>query len=150
VKNGKSILVVDDDQVILQSLKEVLRREGYDVGTADTGREAIEKSKANFYNLILLDIKLPDMEGTRLLTKIQKTMPKTMKIMITGYPELDNAIQSLNFGANAYILKPIDPKKLLRVIKEKLSEQEEAEKMSQDKVRKWIETRVMKLKNGEA
>jgi DNA-binding response OmpR family regulator len=142
--------VVDDDQVILQSLKEVLRREGYDVDTADTGRKAIEKSKANFYNLILLDIKLPDMEGTGLLTKIQQTVPKTLKIMITGYPELDNAIQSLNFGANAYLLKPVNPKILLKVVKEKLSEQEEAEKMSQDKVRKWIETRVMKLKNGEA
>ena len=59
-------------------------------------------------------------------------------------------IQSLNLGANAYLLKPVNPKKLLKVVKEKLSEQEEAEKMSQDKVRKWIETRVMKLKNGEA
>ena len=147
---GKSILIVDDDQVILKSLKGVLKMEGYRVDTAETGQEAIKKFQANFYNLALLDIKLSDMEGTKLLSKIHQTEPKMMKIMVTGYPELDNAVQSLNLGADAYLMKPVNPKMLLKVVKEKLGEQEEAEKLSEEKVRNWIETRVMKLKTGEA
>lgn len=147
---GKSILIVDDDQVILKSLEGVLNMEGYRVDTAGTGQEAIEKFQANFYNLVLLDIKLPDMDGTKLLSKIHQTKPKMMKIMVTGYPELDNAVQSLNLGADAYLMKPVNPKMLLKVVKEKLGEQEEVEKMSEEKVRNWIENRVMKLKTGEA
>ena len=100
-------------------------------------------------NLALLDIKLPDMEGTSLLTKIHQTEPRMIKIMVTGYPDLDNAVQSLNLGADAYLLKPVNPKALLKVVTEKLGEQEEAERMGEDKVRSWIETRVMKLKTGE-
>jgi DNA-binding NtrC family response regulator len=147
---GKSILIVDDDQVILKSLEGVLNMEGYRVDTAGTGQEAIKKFQANFYNLALLDIKLPDMDGTELLSKIHQTEPKMMKIMVTGYPELNNAVQSLNLGADAYLMKPVNPKMLLKVVKEKLGEQEEVEKMSEEKVRNWIENRVMKLKTGEA
>jgi DNA-binding NtrC family response regulator len=145
----KNILIVDDDQIIQQSLKDALQMEGYHVDTAKNGQEAINKSQINFYNLAILDIKLPDIEGTRLLEKMHKTTPKMMKIMVTGYPDLDNAIQSLNLGADAYLIKPINPKTLLKVVKEKLVEQEEEERMSQENVKKWIETRVKKLKNGE-
>jgi DNA-binding response OmpR family regulator len=67
---GKSIIVVDDDEIILRGLKNVLELEGYHVDTAETGRNAVEKSKTRYYNLALLDIKLPDIEGTDLLIKI--------------------------------------------------------------------------------
>jgi len=148
VEKGKSILVVDDDKTILKSLRDVLRSEGYHVDTADNGKEAIEKSEAGSYNLALLDIKLPDMEGTELLVRMHESLPRMMKIMVTGYPELENAVESLNKGADAYLMKPVSPDSLLKVVKEKLMEQEESEKMSQEKVKKWIETRVRKLKSG--
>ncbi len=148
MEKGKSILVVDDDKTILKSLRDVLRSEGYHVDTADNGKEAIEKSEAGSYNLALLDIKLPDMEGTELLVKMHESLPSMMKIMVTGYPELENAVESLNKGADAYLMKPVSPDSLLKVVKEKLMEQEEADKMSQEKVKKWIETRVRKLKSG--
>ncbi len=148
MEKGKSILVVDDDKTILKSLGDVLRSEGYFVDTADSGLEAIEKSEAKFYNLALLDIKLPDIEGTDLLVKMHESLPRMMKVMVTGYPELENAVESLNKGADAYLMKPVNPDKLLEVVQEKLVEQEEAEKMSQEKVKKWIETRVRKLKSG--
>ena len=141
----KSILIVDDDKDILRSLKDILRSKGYIVGTAETGREAVEKSEDKFYNLALLDIKLPDMEGTELLTKMHRAMPRMMKIMVTGYPSLENAVESLNLGADAYIMKPVDPKNLLKVVEEKLKEQEEAEKMTEEKVAEWIKLRVQKL-----
>jgi len=93
----------------------------------------------------LLDIKLPDMEGTQLLTKIHKQTPQMMKIMITGHASLENAVESLNLGADAYIMKPFDPESLLKVVEEKMKEQEEAERMTEEKVKEWIETRVRKL-----
>jgi len=143
----KSILIVDDDKTILKSLKDILQLEGYIVDTAENGRGAIEKSEAQFYNLALLDIKLPDMEGTKLLTKMHRTTPQMMKIMVTGHASLENAVESLNLGADAYIMKPVNPENLLKVVEEKLKEQEEAEKMTQEKVTEWIETRVKKLEH---
>jgi len=141
----KSILVVDDDEAILKSFKKILELEGYIVDTAKTGGEAIEKSKDRFYNLALLDIRLPDMEGTKLLVKMHRTTPKMMKIMVTGYPSLENAVEALNLGADAYVIKPVDPEELLRVVEEKLKEQEEAEQMSEEKVAEWIKDRIQKL-----
>jgi len=141
----KSILVVDDDKTILKSLKDILESEGYNVDTAETGREAIEKSEARFFNVALLDIKLPDMEGTKLLTTMHENLPKMVKIVITGYPNLENAVEALNLGADAYIIKPFKPEKLLELIEEKLEEQREAEKTTEEKVTEWIKTRARKL-----
>ena len=141
----KSILVVDDDTAILKYATRILQSEGYDVDAAETGFEAIEKSNTHFYNLALLDIKLPDMEGTELLTKMHRTTPSMMKIMVTGFPSLENAVEALNMGADAYLLKPVKLDELLKVVKEKLQEQEDAEKMSEERVADWIKTRVQKL-----
>jgi len=138
----KRVLVVDDDKVLLKSFKEVLELEGYLVDTAMTGREAIEKSEANFYNLTLIDIRLADMEGTELLTRIRETTPKMVKIMITGYPSLESAKDSVNKGADGYLLKPVDMTELLNMIRDRLSKQEEAKKYSEEKVKEYIETRA--------
>ncbi len=148
MEEGRRILIVDDDEAILESLRAILELKGYRVDTAKSGWEAIEKSKANFYNLALLDIKLPDMEGTDLLVKLHGSEPKMMKIMLTGFPSLENAVRALNLGADAYLMKPINPKELLKVIEDKLREQWEAEIMSEERVREWIETRLRKLQGG--
>jgi len=126
-KNKPSILIVDDDENIRKTLSAILRGKGYITDTAKDGREAIGKSKAKFFNLALLNIKLPDMEGTKLLTKL----PEMVKIIITGYPTLENAIEALNLGADAYVIKPVRPEKLLALIKGKLKEQSQAEKMTE-------------------
>jgi two-component system NtrC family response regulator len=149
LEEAKTILIVDDDKAILQSLEAILKMKGYEVETAETGQEAIEKSRKKIYNLAILDIKLPDMEGTELLVKMHETMPKMMKIMLTGYPTLENAVKSLNLGADAFLMKPVNPKELLKVVEEKLREQTEMEMLSEDKVRQWIETRMQKLKSSK-
>lgn len=141
-----SVLVVDDDKVVLSNLEKVLRLKGYRVDTARTGSEAIKKSEAGFYNIALLDIKLPDMEGVELLEKLVETLPRTVKIMVTGYPGLENAVNSLNMGADAYLIKPVSPQNLLKIVKEKLAEQEGSGKMTEEKLKLWIETRVRKLR----
>ena len=137
-KNEKCILIVDDDKNILESLQSILKSNDYIVETAQNGEEAIAKFETKNFNLVLLDIKLPDVNGTELLNRMHRDSPKTMFIMITGFPSLDNAVKSLNRGADAYIMKPINPAELIKIIQEKLNEQEEAMKMSQEQVEKWI------------
>jgi len=141
---------VDDDQAILSSVATILQLKGYNVETAETGRQAIEKSQSQFFNLALLDIKLPDMEGTSLLVKMHQTTPRMMKIMLTGYPSLENAVTALNLGADAYLLKPVNPKDLLKVVEEKLTEQSEAEALSEEKVAEWVRTRLRKAQQEDA
>ncbi len=141
----ESILIVDDDESIRRSLTLVLRKKGYETEAAESGREAIEKVQGRFFNLTLLDIRLPDMEGMELLNSIHRESPQSIKVMVTGYPSLENAVEALNLGADAYIMKPVDPKKLLQVLEEKIGEQQETEKMSEEKVADWIRHRARKL-----
>ena len=119
-KGRKKILIVDDDESILQVFTRILQKHGYDTDTAETGKEALEKCKTGFYNLALIDINLPDMNGTELLNLLNKNNPDMIKIMITGYPSTNNHVKSLNMGAEAYLIKPINPEDLLETLKEKL------------------------------
>jgi DNA-binding NtrC family response regulator len=139
------ILIVEDDKNIRESLSAILQKVGYETDVAENGGQAFKKAKKRLYNLVLLDIKLPDMEGTKLQTKLHHNYPQMMKIMVTGYPSLENAMESLNQGADAYVTKPVKPPKLLALIKEKLEEQSQAEKMTEDKVTEWIKSRAQKI-----
>jgi DNA-binding response OmpR family regulator len=121
----KKILVVDDDKSILRTFTRILQKNGYDIEVAETGTEAIEKSETRSYDLALVDIRLPDMDGTDLLSKIQKTMPDTVKIMITGFPSLETGLRALDEGADAYLVKPVKPDELITLIEEKLKCREE-------------------------
>jgi DNA-binding NtrC family response regulator len=139
------ILVVDDDESIRKVLTAILEDQGYAVESADSAKKAIQKTKRKIYNLALIDIRLPDMEGINLLTRMKDTTPKMRKIIITGYPTLKNAVEAVNKGADAYIVKPFDMEKVLKKIKEQLKRQEEAKRYSQEKVAEFIKTRVMEL-----
>lgn len=119
------ILVIDDDKTIRLTIAALLQTEGYTVDVAETGKEAIAKSNANYYNLALIDIRLPDMMGTDLLLKLRETIPPMVKIIVTGYPALQNAIDAVNRGANAYVLKPANPEKILNTVKDWLKKQQE-------------------------
>jgi DNA-binding NtrC family response regulator len=119
-----TVIVVDDDVAILTSLAHILEQHGYEVETAATGHEAIEKCKNGSYDLALLDIRLPDIDGTQLLKELNSVCDTMIKIMVTGYAGLDSALQSLLLGADAYIMKPVDPDELLKVVAEALSERQ--------------------------
>jgi len=142
VKQKKNrILIVDDDEAVLESIGDYLAMKGFYVDTAKTGTEAIEKSKKNFFNLAILDIRLPDMGGTELLGKIHDTEPKMIKVMLTGYPNSQNAIDSVNGGADAYLVKPVQLDKVLKLIEQKLVAQDKEIKMDKDKLVSYIESR---------
>ena len=143
------IIIVDDDETIRKSIATVLQTAGYIVDTAQSGKEAIEKTNSNFYNLALIDIRLPDMEGVQLLTGLKDTTPKMVKIMLTGYPSMQNAIDAVNKGADGYVVKPAKMDDLLKVVKEKLSKQQEARQYSEEKVTEFIESRVKELEDKD-
>jgi len=139
------VLIVDDDENIRKVLTAILEDEGYIVESVGTAKKAIVKARKKFYNLALIDIRLPDMEGIELLTRMKDTTPKMRKIIITGYPTLQNAVEAVNRGADAYVIKPFDVKKALKTIKEELTKQQEEKTYSQEKVAEFIEARVREL-----
>jgi len=139
------ILVIDDDENIRKVLETILEDEGYIVETAETAKKGIEKSEKAFYNLALIDVRLPDMEGIELLSKLRNTKPKMRKIIVTGYPTLQNAVAAVNKGADAYVMKPFEVDKILQTIREQLKKQEEEKRYSEEKVVEFIETRIKAL-----
>ena len=146
--NHERILVIDDDESIRNSLAAILRDEGYEVDVASNGREALQKSEETVYNLALIDIKLPDMEGIDILTRMKDTVPKVRKIMLTGFPSVQNAIEAVNRKADAYLVKPVEVEKLLVTIREQLKLQENEKQYSEKKVAEFIETRVRELEKN--
>jgi DNA-binding NtrC family response regulator len=136
------ILVIDDDESITNTMKAILEDEGYIVDLAATGREAIKRTEETAYNVALIDIRLPDMEGVELLRLMKDAVPRTRKIMMTGYPSMQNAVAALNKNADVYLIKPVDIEKLLSTLKEQLQLQENEREFSEQKVADFIETRV--------
>jgi len=143
------ILVIDDEESIRKTVSMILEHAGYLVDTAENGKQAIEKAAVNFYNLAVIDIRLPDIEGIDLLTSLKETTPKMIKIILTGYPELQNAIKAINKGVDAYLVKPINADELLRVIKEQLNKQSDEREYGQRKLAQFVETRLKELQEEE-
>ena len=140
-----SIIIVDDDATIRKTLAAILEQEGYDVETAEDGAQAILRSNEKLFDIALVDMRLPDMMGTELLGRLKERTPKTAKIMVTGYPTMQNAIQAVNEGADGYIVKPVEAEVLLETIKKHLKRREEAAKYSEGKVVDFLETRKKEL-----
>jgi len=119
----KRILIVDDDESSRSILSLMLERAGYETETAGTGQEALDKAQEKFFNLILLDIMLPDVKGTELLATLKEMHPDTAVIMATAYASLETAVQALNKGASAYITKPLYVDEVLATVGEALEKQ---------------------------
>jgi len=126
-------------------MQTILEDEGYIVDLATTGNEAIELTQEETYNIALLDIRLPDIEGVELLKLIRDNIPKTRKIMVTGYPSMQNAISALNKNADVYLTKPVGVEKLLSIVKEQLQLQKEEKKFNEQKVVEFIERRAREI-----
>jgi len=123
----KAFLVADDDRNRLESVKGLLQSKGYIVDTAVTGREVIEKSQAQSYNLALLALRLAEKEGPEFLTRLHKSIPRRDTIIVTGDSSSEDASSSLSPGLGEYLTEPFDLENLLKVVEEKLKEQAEVE-----------------------
>ncbi len=107
---------------MLRTFSRILEKGGYAVETAETGNEALEKTGSQDYDAVLIDFRLPDMEGTELLRQRKAKLQGTLKIMITGLPSLEKGSKALDEGADAYLIKPVKPEELLSLIGEKLKD----------------------------
>jgi len=107
-----SILIVDDDPRFCESLKGLLRDQGYKMQTSNSGKEAVECLAKNSFDLALLDIVLPDMDGHKIMDYINSQSPETLVIVITGHASIESAIESLRRGGYDYLRKPFEPDEL--------------------------------------
>lgn len=117
------ILVVDDDPGMSDTLSDILDEKGYSTSVAESGAQAIELVRKHFYNVALVDIRLPDMNGIHVLQEVKKIHPEMILVIITAHATLKNAIDALNEGADAYITKPLDLDELKAIIKKEVSNQ---------------------------
>ncbi len=116
VKNAGSILVIDDEQIVLSLVEDTLSDEGYDVTTTLSANEAIELIKAHQFDFILTDIRMPEMNGIELVKEIHKIHPTIGVIFMTGYANLDTAKQAIKEGAYDYIMKPFELSEIRQAI----------------------------------
>ncbi|MDD5528720.1 MAG: response regulator [bacterium] len=123
MEKENNILIVDDDEGTCKSLKLIFDNKGYKVDTAISGESAIKKMRNKLFNIAVLDIKLPDIEGVDLISSFKRTNPGIAIIIVTAYASLKTAMRAINEGANAYITKPINIYELLDKIKELLENQ---------------------------
>jgi len=119
-----SILVVDDKPAMREALKDWLREDGYEVGLAAGGEEAIVKAKEKTWDVVLLDLKMPGMDGLETMKRLKEVSADTEILMMTAYATVDTAVQAMKEGAFDYLVKPFDPDEIELQIKKILSHKE--------------------------
>ena len=120
----KKILIIDDERSIRRALREILEFEEYDVFEAENGREGLDLLKANQYDLVFCDIKMPLLDGMEVLEAVKKTENDTPFIMISGHGTIETAVEAIRKGAFDFIEKPLDLNRILvtlRNVKERVS-----------------------------
>jgi len=115
------ILAVDDDEDVRALLQTVLARDEYDVTVAVSAEDALRKLTVLTYEVAIIDLRLPGLDGIRLLREIQRRWPDTVTIVLTGYPSLDSAVAALRAGAHDYLSKPCPPSEIRRSVQEALA-----------------------------
>jgi len=114
------ILVIDDEEVVGKGCERILLPSGYQVESVTDPRLGIEKVESGAYDLVLLDLRMPEMDGVEVLKKIQEKRPETKVVIITAYSSVDTAVETLKRGAKDYVHKPFTPEELRDVVKKTL------------------------------
>ncbi len=117
---GKTVLIVDDDAGIRRAFARILQRSGYTTDLAQNSKEALQKSTANRYDVVLVDISLPDGNGLELLNQMHRLNKEMVTIVITG----DHIAFDKNTYVDAFFLKPVKPNELLETIEQKTAEKQ--------------------------
>jgi DNA-binding response OmpR family regulator len=118
---SKKILVVEDEEALLKLYKSMLEADGHEVTAVKTGLEALDLTKGGTFDLMFLDIMLPDIRGDKIVEEMRGRDDDTTVVLITGFPELQSGIDALDLGINEILIKPIKVEELLRVANEALS-----------------------------
>ena len=121
-----NVLVVDDEQIVCKSCMKILGRDGHNVQTTLSGRDALRKVEEDKYDVLIADWKMPEVDGMEVLRIVKKNHPDIILIMITGYPSVESAVQAMRLGVANYVPKPINPSVLSQTLKKALSEKKSA------------------------
>lgn len=119
-KQRAKVLVIDDDLSVRNTFCRVLERAGYEADAAEDGKEALEKIAQKRYDVVLVDLVLPDMEGTEVVAKAKDELKETLKIILTGYPSVETRAEAMEQRIDGYLTKPVKPDELLTIIVRKL------------------------------
>ncbi|MFQ5834987.1 MAG: sigma-54-dependent transcriptional regulator, partial [bacterium] len=117
------ILIVDDEVNLLQSLSDVLKKKGYLVVTSQNGLEAMEKLKERYFNIAIVDLKMPKMGGMELLEVMRERYPQTLVVILTGYATIKSAVDTMKKGAYDYLVKPFSPDEVLLIVNKIMEEE---------------------------
>jgi DNA-binding response OmpR family regulator len=123
--SSASILIIDDEPNLRRSLALILQRAGYSVNTAENAREVKHYLAAGAYDMVFLDLKMPEVNGMELLPEIRQIYPEMPVLILTAHATLESAIEAVRKGARDYLLKPVDPEEILERVKQILAEQEQ-------------------------
>ncbi len=138
MKEKPKVLIIDDNENMCETLADILVEKGYAVVTARTAREGAQAARKWFFNIHLIDINLPDKTGIELLRNFRSTYPSRINIMITASATVKYAVDAVNIGADAFILKPIDFSSLEQTMKECLKKQQPALKAAEERLEEFM------------
>ncbi len=117
---SKPILIVDDEPIVQESIRDWLKDAGYQVATAESGEEALELIEKQDFSVMIVDVRLPGKTGITVLKEVKALRPEIKSIIITAYPSTELAAEAMKLGAVDYLIKPIAPDDLERLIRETL------------------------------
>ena len=120
---GARILIVDDEEIVIKSCLRILGGGNYHVGVAHDGREALRKIEENHYDVMILDVMMPNIGGLEVLRRVKETHPDMDVIMVTGLSLVDTVVQARKLGARDFISKPFEPDELKLAVQRALERQ---------------------------
>jgi ATP-dependent Lon protease len=121
-----SILVVDDELLIRDLLYDFFRDQGWDVAIAESGQRALEIQRSKKVDLVLTDVKMPNMDGLTLTSELRESYPDIPVVIMTGYPSVDSAVSALRQKVADYIIKPFNINQLYKIVEEKIREKRDS------------------------
>jgi DNA-binding NtrC family response regulator len=119
------VLVVDDDFNVARAMQTVLSHEGYEVDTTPTGRGALARFQGKNYDLLVADLRLPDIDGMDVIKKVKTEHPDTAVVIITGFSTVSSAVQAMKLGVSDYLAKPVTDEELKTIVASALTEKKE-------------------------
>ena len=116
----KRVLVIDDERIVLDSITKILKEENFEVDVTLSGRQGLEWAIAKDYDIVLTDLRMPDIGGMRVLRDVKRAKPAMPVVMITGFSNVKSAVEAMKLGAAEYLEKPFAPDALVKVIQKAL------------------------------
>ena len=136
-QRASRVLVVDDEESVRITTAAILEQEGYEVATAESGREALASAARSHYDLVLTDLRMDDMDGLALLHELQARHPNVVTVVLTGYASIESSIDALRQGVYDYLVKPCMVEDLKRTVRRALEHREQRMQIRNSRRPSW-------------